>query len=125
MQSPLTILNQYEIQTSAQEFVAAITQLAARVQTEGHRGVLSYRFFCAPHLMQAKAIIDYSGPSAWIGHHDIAMAWPEMKALHHAARLAEVTFLGEMTPEIGAWISASGLQAKLNTGFALAAGFVR
>jgi hypothetical protein len=125
MQSPLTILNHYEIQTSPQEFVTAITQLAARVKSEGHMGVLSYRFYCAPDIMQARAIIDYSGPTAWIGHHDIAMAWPEMMALHNAARLAEVTFLGEMTPEIGVWISASGLRAKLNTGFSFAAGFVR
>ena len=125
MQSSLTILNTYDILTTPEAFLAAITKLAARVEVEGHRGVLSYRFFCAPDLMQARAVIDYSGPEAWIGHHDIAMSWPEMNALHQAARLVEVTFLGEVTPEIQDWISRSTLRARLITGFSDAAGFHR
>lgn len=125
MQPTLTILNQYEIQTSAEAFHTAITQLAARVKAEGHGGILGYRFFCNPAKMQARAVIDYAGPSAWIGHHDISMNWPEMQALHHAARLAEVTFLGEMTAEIQDWIDNSTLRARLITGFDFAAGFQR
>ncbi len=125
MQSSLTILNTYDILSTPEAFLAAITKLAARVQVEGHRGVLSYRFFCAPDLMQARAVIDYAGPEAWIGHHDIAMSWPEMHALHQAARLVEVTFLGDVTPEILDWISRSALRARLITGFVDAAGFYR
>jgi hypothetical protein len=125
MQSSLTILNHYEIQSSPQEFVTAITALAARVQAEGHLGVLGYRFYCNPALMQGRAVIDYVGPAAWIGHHDISMNWPEMQALHKSAKLVEVTFLGEMTPEIQEWIDNSVLRARLNTGFDWAAGFQR
>ncbi len=121
----LTILNLYEIQTTAGEFRHAIATLAARVQTEGHQGVLGYRFFCNPAQMQGRAVIDYAGSAAWIGHHDISMHWPEMQALHAAAKLVEVTFLGEMTPEIQAWINTSALRARLITGFEWTAGFQR
>jgi hypothetical protein len=125
MQSTLTILNQYDIQTTPEAFLLAITKLAARVEAEGHSGVLGYRFFCAPNLMQARAVIDYADPAAWIGHHDISMNWPEMRAVHHAARLVEVTFLGEMTAEIQNWIDQSTLRARLNKGFDFVAGFHR
>ena len=125
MHPNLTILNLYHIKTTPQAFLTAITKLAARVQAEGHRGVLDYRFFCAPELMQARAVIDYVGPEAWIGHHDIAMSWPEMQALHQAAQLVEVVFLGEMTAEIRGWIDRSALSARVITGFSQAAGFQR
>lgn len=125
MNSTMTILNRYDLQTTPAEFVAAITKLAARVRAEGHSGVLSYRFFCAPALMQGRAVIDYAGPAAWIGHHDIAMDWPEMQALHRTATLAEVTFLGDVTPEIRDWISQSNLRAQVTAGFSFAAGFQR
>ena len=73
----------------------------------------------------ARGIIDYEDPGAWIGHHDIAMAWPEMTALHTAARLAEVTFLGRLTHEIEAWIEGSTLTARIRRGNRFAAGFQR
>ena len=125
MQTTLTILNLYDIQTTADDFTHAIKALASRVHLEGHQGVLGYRFFCNPAQMQARAVVDYAGPEAWIGHHDISMKWPEMQALHHAARLSEVTFLGAMAPEIQAWIDKSTLRARLITGFEIAAGFQR
>ena len=125
MQSTLTILNQYDIQTTPEALLLAIANLAAWVKAEGHEGVLSYRFFSNPAQRQARAVIEYTGPSAWIGHHDISMNWPEMQALHNAARLVEITFLGEMTAEIQNWIDHSTLRARLNNGFDFAAGFHR
>jgi hypothetical protein len=121
----LTILNTYILRGSADDFATAITALAARVEAEGERGVLSYRFFVSAELGQARAVIDYATPEAWIGHHDIAMAWPEMQALHGVAALSHVTFLGPMTPEIRAWLDRSGLKAAVETGYVAAAGFRR
>ena len=78
----LTILNTYSLSATASEFTTAITALAARVLAEGDRGVLSYRFFINPDAATARAVIDYTGPSAWMGHHDLAMDWPEIQADH-------------------------------------------
>lgn len=121
----LTVLNRYELSADPQSARAAFAALAARVEGEGHPGVLSYRFFVNDGSATARAVIDYAGPEAWIGHHDIAMAWPQMRALHGLARLAEVTFLGPVTPEILDWLAASPLTARVETGFTAAAGFRR
>ncbi len=121
----LTVLNLYSLKGTGAQFEAAIKRLAARVEREGHPGVLSYRFFVNDSEKSARAVIDYENAEAWIGHHDIAMGWPEMVGLHAVATLSEVTFLGLLTPEIKNWIENSALTAKINSGNAFAAGFRR
>jgi hypothetical protein len=121
----LTVLNRYSLKGSAAAFTEAIRALAGRVEREGERGLLSYRFWVNEAQGTARAVIDYATPKAWIGHHDISMSWPKMKALHAVAALEDVTFLGPLTPEIRAWLAGSSLTAKLHDGFAHAAGFRR
>ena len=121
----LTILNLYRLTASAAAFSDAVTALAGRVERDGEQGLLSYRFWLNEPGGSARAVIDYATPEAWIGHHDISMSWPEMKALHTVARLEEVTFLGPLTPEIRSWLAGSSLTATLHDGFAAAAGFHR
>lgn len=121
----LTALNLYRLTAPAPEVAAAFTALAARVRAEGEPGVIGYRFYLNPARAEARAVVDYASPDAWLGHHDIAMPWPEMKALHGLARLAEVTFLGEVTEEIRAWIAGSALTAEVIQDFHWTAGFQR
>jgi hypothetical protein len=121
----LTVLNTYSLQGSAAEFTVAITALAARVELAGHPGILSYRFFVKADQRLARAVIDYADPAAWIGHHEIAMLWPEMKALHDVATLRHVAFLGPLTDDIHNWLAQSGLQAEIEAGYVAAAGFAR
>lgn len=124
-ESPLTVLNLYALQGDPGAARAAFAALAARVEREGHPGIRSYRFFVHDMDLTARAVIDYSGPSAWLGHHEMAMGWPEMRALHGVARLAEATFLGPFTDEMRAWLAGSGLTARVVTGFEPVAGFRR
>lgn len=126
MPSPaLTVLNTYALTGTADDFRRAITALAVRVQAEGERGVLSYRFFVNAGDASARAIVDYADAAAWIGHHDTAMGWPEMAALHRVARLTDAVFLGEVTPEIRDWLAGSSLTARVASGYGFAAGFRR
>ncbi len=124
-ETPLTMLNLYHLQGDAQAARIAFAALAARVERDGHPGIRSYRFFVHDDQPIARAVIDYAGPSAWIGHHDLAMTWPEMRALHGLVRLAEATFLGPFIPEMQQWLALSSLTARLETGFSYAAGFRR
>jgi hypothetical protein len=121
----LTILNRYRLISDGPSFRAAIETLAERVEAEGHPGVQFYRFFLQPGTSVCQAVITYSGPEAWIGHHEIAMQWPEMRALHKVAILEEVTFLGPYTAEIQDWLAGSSLKAVIRSGFESVAGFVR
>ena len=125
MKQRLTILNLYELKASPDHFSRAIDALARRVEAEGDPGVLSYRFFVNASEWTARGVIDYSNPAAWIGHHDIAMGWPEMSALHDVAALPEVVFLGAMTSEIQDRIDKSSLSARIRCGYAFAGGFQR
>jgi hypothetical protein len=122
---PLTILNVYRLIGSAGDFREAIGRLADRVEREGHPGVRGCRFFVNDVDAVARAVIDYEGPDAWLGHHEIAMGWPEMAALHGVATLSEVTFRGPLTPEIEAWIASSSLTARISGGYGIASGFQR
>jgi hypothetical protein len=121
----LTIPNTYLLRGTADEFAAAVNALSERVEAEGERGVLSYRFFVSAGAGMARAVIAYADGAAWIGHHEIVMSWPEMKALHQVAELSEVTFLGPVSEEIRLWLSRSGLRAKVEAGYVAAAGFHR
>ena len=126
MDAPLlTVLNLYRLKGSAAAFTDAITALSGRVEREGERGLLSYRFWVNEAEGTARAVIDYATIQAWIGHHDISMPWPEMKALHAIAGLEDVTFLGPLATEIRAWLSGSSLTATIHDGFVFAAGFRR
>jgi hypothetical protein len=125
IESRLTVLILYEIKRTPEEFELAANALATRVEAEGHPGVLSYRFFVNASENTARGVIDYEDSEAWIGHHEIAMGWPEMTALHTAALLAEITFLGPLTDDIVAWIEGSTLTARIRRGNRFAAGFHR
>lgn len=121
----LIVINLYELLATPEDFALAIRALASRVEAEGDPGVLSYRFFTNADEGRARGVIEYQDSDAWIGHHDIAMGWPEMTALHSVARLAEVVFLGPLTPAIRAWIDGSSLTARIRSGNGFAGGFRR
>ncbi len=121
----ITVLNFYTLKGTAEQFQKAIASLAARVRDEGHLGVLSYRFFLNKTDNSARAVVEYKNAAAWIGHHEIAMDWPEMVALRAVASLDEVTFLGPFTVEIKTWIETSVLTARIHHGNDFAAGFRR
>jgi len=115
--------NRYDLTGTAADFRDAACALAARVEAEGHPGVLSYRFFTGAGAAWASVI--YADAGAWIGHHAIVMPWPEMAALRAAGRLTSVTLLGPVTDGMRDWLRAAGLAAVVTEGGPLAAGFVR
>ena len=121
----LTVVLSYTLKGSVGDFSEAISRLAERVFREGHPGLTSYRFFVNEVEHSARAVVEYLNPSAWLGHHEIAMGWPEMKALHGTAVLAEITFLGCVSAEMREWLATSGLSARFNEGYVFAAGFQR
>lgn len=121
----LIITNHYQLIQSAERFHLAIKALVARVEKEGHAGVLAYRFYVNETENCARGIIEYANPDGWIGHHDTSMGWPEMKALHSVANLVHVTFHGPVNQSILNWINSSSLTATLSTGNEFAAGFER
>ena len=123
MMARVIALNRYTLRDAA-GFEAAVAALVARVRSEGHPGVLDYHFYRAGPE-EARAVVVYAGPEAWVGHHDIIMSWPEMAALRASADLAGVDLHGEVTDTMRDWIARMGLASKVrHLGEALA-GFHR
>lgn len=114
-------VNRYRVLDAA-AFDAATAALAVRVRKEGHPGVLSYRFY---RTEDGRAVVRYQDPSAWVGHHDLIMGWPEMAALRAAAELAEVLLFGPVTAEMRDWIDRMGLGPRVRLVGEPVAGFVR
>lgn len=111
MSSEIVVVNFYALR-DPEGFDRALRVLVPRVRLQGHAGLRSYRFFGAgPKERRLVAI--YDGPSAWVGHHDMIMAWPEMAALRAAARLARTDLYGPITPPMQAWIDRMGLAGTL------------
>ncbi len=125
MDEPITVVNRYALRAEAGAFVAAVMALARRVEAEGHPGVLSYRFYCPEGATEARAVVRYNGPDAWIGHHDIAMGWPEMAAFRAAADLIAVDLHGSMSDGIIRWIERAGLSGVFRHHGTVVAGFDR
>lgn len=123
MTSEIVVVNFYSIR-DAEAFDRAVRLLVARVRLTGHPGVKSYRFF-GSGPKERRAVVVYEGPEAWVGHHDLIMAWPEMVALRAAARLARVDLYGPLTAPMQDWADRMGLDGKLRHQGEAIAGFRR
>ncbi len=123
MTSEIVVVNFYALR-DAYSFDRALRTLVPRVRLQGHQGLCSYRFFgSGPKERRLVAI--YDGPEAWVGHHDLIMAWPEMVALRAAARLARTDLYGPISPAMQDWIDQMGLGRKLRHQGEAIAGFRR
>ena len=119
----IVVVNRYALR-DAPAFRSAATALATRVSMQGHPGVLGYRFHC-PDQATGWAVVRYADATAWIGHHDLVMAWPEMAALRAAADLDEVLLAGEPTAGMQDWIDRLTLRPRLRSLGHPVAGFQR
>lgn len=111
MSPEIVVVNFYALR-DPQGFDRAVRLLVPRVRLQGHEGVRSYRFF-GSGPKERRLVSIYEGPEAWVGHHELVMAWPEMVALRAAARLARTDLYGPLTPPMQAWVDQMGLGRKL------------
>lgn len=116
-------VNEYELQTSADVYVAAIEALAKRTEAEGHRGVLVYQFYVDNNADTAGAVIVYDDADAWAEHHQMAYQWEEMPALQSCVSLQRLTLFGPLTPAIKVSLATAGIAYVHYESFA--AGFFR
>ena len=123
MTSEIVVVNFYALR-DPQGFDLAVRLLVPRVRLQGHEGLRSYRFF-GSGPKERRLVSIYEGPEAWVGHHDLVMAWPEMVALRAAARLARTDLYGPLTPPMQAWVDQVGLGRNLRHQGEAIAGFRR
>jgi hypothetical protein len=113
----------YHLVQPREAYISAIQALAKRTETEGHPGVLGYKFFANSQTETAGAVITYQDADAWLAHHQIAYQWEEMPQLQATVKLESLTLFGPLTQEVEAWIQKTGLSYTHYD--LLAAGFER
>lgn len=121
----IAVVNHYRLLAGRQAFLSAVAALSKRVEAEGHRGVLEYRFHCSDEAGEGRAMVRYRDAEAWLAHHDLAMGWPEMARLRAAAELEEINLFGPITDAMRDWFDRMGLAAKVRHHGEPVAGFRR
>ncbi|MGL4238593.1 antibiotic biosynthesis monooxygenase [Tabrizicola sp.] len=121
----ITVVNLYRLLSGREAFVVAVNALARRVEAEGHPGVLEYRFFCPEGADDGRAVVRYRDAEAWVGHHDLAMGWPEMAAFRAVAELERIDLYGPVTKAMQDWIDRMGLADRVFHAGGPVAGFSR
>ncbi|MCX7287654.1 MAG: hypothetical protein NTW20_08860 [Rhodobacterales bacterium] len=124
-EAEITVFNRYRFLAPREKFLAAVAALAQRVEGEGHPGVLDYRFYLSAAKAEGRAVVRYRDADAWVGHHEIIMAWPEMAAFRAVAALEQVDLHGAITLAMRDWIDRMGLTDKVMSTGASVAGFGR
>jgi hypothetical protein len=112
-ETEIAVVNRYRLLSGREPFPAAAHALAGRVEAEGHPGILSYRFYAPEGLDEARLIARYRDAEAWVGHHDLAMGWPEMAAFRTVAALERVELYGTVTGPMRDWIDRMGLAERI------------
>jgi hypothetical protein len=121
----ITVVNHYRLLSGREAFVAAVMQLARRVEAEGHAGVREYRFYCGEGDAEGRAVVHYRDAEAWVGHHELAMGWPEMAAVRSVADLTRIEIHGPVTKAMLDWINRMGVAEKVLLAGDSVAGFGR
>ena len=93
-------VNEYDLSDSADAYVAAIAALAGRTESQGHPGVLSYRFYVNRSENTAGATIVYADADAFVAHHRLAYQWDEMPALQATVALKRLLVFGPINDEM-------------------------
>ena len=124
---PLQVIqvNHYALVEPPDVYVAAIKALAKRTETEGHSGVLGYKFFVNASDNTAGAVITYANADAWLGHHQLAYQWDEMVRLQATVSLKRVDLFGPLNDEVRAFMANVKSNFDHSHYDELAAGFVR
>jgi hypothetical protein len=112
-ETEIAVVNRYRPLSGREPFLAAAHALAGRVEAEGHPGILSFRLYAPDGLEEARLVARYRDAEAWVGHHDLAMGWPEMAAFRAVAALERVELYGMVTGAMRDWIDRMGLEGRV------------
>lgn len=112
-EAEIVVVNRYRLLSGREPFHSAALTLAGRVEAEGHRGILSYRLYAPEGVEEARLFARYQDAEAWVGHHDLAMGWPEMVAFRNVAALERVELYGTVTGPMRDWIDRMGLAGRV------------
>lgn len=115
---------EYEVTGDPEEYVAAISDIVAKVERDGVAEMLRYTFYVDRPGRTVTSVIVHRSPDSWVAHHEMLDRWrDEFARLKHAVRQTRLRLYGPVSDGMRSWLGARGV--RFEEAGELAAGFER
>ena len=115
---------EYETIGDPEDYVAAISDIVAKVEQGGVATMTRYTFYMDRVRGRVTSVIVHDSPESWLAHHEMLGRWGEEFArLKHSAHQTSLRLYGPVSDGMRAWLDAR--EVRFEEAGTLAAGFER
>ncbi len=104
----VTLVEVLEVTAPFEEFQSAIDAVAARLEAEGVRELVSINFYGESGSNEVGAILTFSDSKSMLKHMDMVSSWKEYEMFFGAVKPLDVRVYGTLDAEAEAWIGQFG-----------------
>ena len=119
----VTLVEVMELTSTFEQFTAAITAAAARLEAEGVEQLVSLQFYSTPGSKEIGAILTFSDRTRMMEHISMITEWEEFERFFSTVRPIDVRVYGRLSTEAERWVGQFGVLSKTFEDHV--AGFVR
>ena len=104
----VTLVELLEVTAPFEEFQSAIDAVAARLEAEGVKELVSINFYGESGSKEVGAILTFSDSKSMLKHMDMVSSWKEYEMFFGAVKPLDVRVYGTLDAEAEAWIGQFG-----------------
>jgi uncharacterized protein YbcC (UPF0753/DUF2309 family) len=108
----VTLVEVMELTGTFEQFTAAITAAAARLEAEGVEQLVSLQFYAAPDSKEVGAILTFSDRTRIMEHIGMITKWEEFERFFSTVRPIDVRVYGRLSTEAEQWVRQFGVVSK-------------
>jgi hypothetical protein len=119
----VTLVEVLKVIRPFEEFEAAISAAARRLEAEGVKELVTLQFYATPGATEVGAILTFSDRERMMEHISMISGWEEFEKFFATVKPLDVRVYGKLGPEAERWVRQFGVLSKVFE--AHVAGFVR
>ena len=104
----VTLVELLEVTAPFEEFQSAIDAVAARLEAEGVKELVSINFYGEAGSNEVGAILTFSDSKSMLKHMDMVSSWKEYDMFFGTVKPLDVRVYGTLDAEAEAWIGQFG-----------------
>ena len=104
----VTLVEMLEVTVPFEEFQSAIDAVAARLEAEGVKELVSINFYGEARSNEVGAILTFSDSKSMLKHMDMVSSWKEYDMFFGTVKPLDVRVYGTLDAEAEAWIGQFG-----------------
>lgn len=108
----VTLVEVLELTQPFEEFEAAVSAAAKRLETEGIKELVTLQFYTNPGSKEAGAILTFSDRNQMMRHINMISNWEEFARFIKCVRLLDLRVYGKLSTEAEEWVSQAGVLSK-------------